>query len=49
MVVDTLHPIIVKGIVDYNEDEEWTMDTLNDKNVLEALWQSGEAPWKTWR
>jgi|TARA_R110000772_G_scaffold59326_3_gene134339 hypothetical protein len=34
MVVDTLYPIIVKGIVDYNEDEEWTMDTLNDSKFL---------------
>jgi glucose-1-phosphate cytidylyltransferase len=24
------------------------MDTLRDKNHLEALWQSGSAPWKTW-
>ncbi len=24
------------------------MDTLRDKNVLEDLWQSGEAPWKIW-
>jgi glucose-1-phosphate cytidylyltransferase len=24
------------------------MDTLRDKNQLEALWQQGEAPWKTW-
>jgi glucose-1-phosphate cytidylyltransferase len=24
------------------------MDTLRDKNHLEALWQSGNAPWKTW-
>jgi glucose-1-phosphate cytidylyltransferase len=24
------------------------MDTLRDKNVLEELWQSGEAPWKVW-
>ena len=24
------------------------MDTLRDKNVLEKLWQSGEAPWKVW-
>lgn len=24
------------------------MDTLRDKNHLEALWQSGEAPWKVW-
>ncbi|MBN2350163.1 MAG: glucose-1-phosphate cytidylyltransferase [Bacteroidales bacterium] len=25
------------------------MDTLRDKNVLENLWLSGEAPWKVWR
>ncbi len=24
------------------------MDTLRDKNHLEALWQSGSAPWKSW-
>lgn len=24
------------------------MDTLSDKNALEKLWQSGEAPWKIW-
>jgi glucose-1-phosphate cytidylyltransferase len=24
------------------------MDTLRDKNLLEELWQSGKAPWKTW-
>lgn len=24
------------------------MDTLRDKNHLEALWQSGAAPWKIW-
>jgi glucose-1-phosphate cytidylyltransferase len=24
------------------------MDTLRDRNALEALWQSGEAPWKVW-
>lgn len=24
------------------------MDTLRDKNHLEHLWQSGEAPWKVW-
>lgn len=24
------------------------MDTLRDKNLLEELWASGEAPWKTW-
>lgn len=25
------------------------MDTLNDKNKLEELWQSGNAPWKIWK
>lgn len=24
------------------------MDTLRDKNALEAMWQSGRAPWKIW-
>jgi glucose-1-phosphate cytidylyltransferase len=24
------------------------MDTLRDKNQLEALWERGEAPWKIW-
>lgn len=24
------------------------MDTLRDKNVLEELWASGNAPWKKW-
>jgi glucose-1-phosphate cytidylyltransferase len=24
------------------------MDTLRDKRLLESLWQSGNAPWKTW-
>lgn len=33
----------------YQHDGFWQpMDTLRDKNHLEALWQSGEAPWKQW-
>jgi len=24
------------------------MDTLRDRNVLEELWQRGDAPWKVW-
>jgi glucose-1-phosphate cytidylyltransferase len=24
------------------------MDTLRDKNMLEELWRSGQAPWKIW-
>ena len=25
------------------------MDTLREKNQLEALWESGKAPWKVWQ
>ena len=25
------------------------MDTLRDKQLLEELWASGEAPWKKWK
>lgn len=25
------------------------MDTIHEKRLLEKLWQSGRAPWKTWR
>jgi len=31
----------------FRHDGFWApMDTLRDKNVLEALWASGEAPWR---
>ncbi|OLN24911.1 Glucose-1-phosphate cytidylyltransferase [Desulfovibrio sp. DV] len=33
----------------YRHDGFWQcMDTLKHKNLLEALWQSGKAPWKIW-
>jgi len=33
----------------YRHNGFWQpMDTLRDKNVLEELWQSGQAPWKVW-
>jgi glucose-1-phosphate cytidylyltransferase len=33
----------------YHHDGFWhPMDTLRDKNHLEQLWQSGDAPWKQW-
>jgi glucose-1-phosphate cytidylyltransferase len=33
----------------YSHDGFWhPMDTLRDKNQLEALWNSGTAPWKVW-
>jgi glucose-1-phosphate cytidylyltransferase len=34
----------------YRHTSFWQcMDTLRDKLFLEDLWQSGEAPWRTWR
>jgi len=37
------------GLMAFEHDGFWQpMDTLRDKNHLEALWQSGEAPWKQW-
>ena len=36
-------------LVAYKHSGFWyAMDTLRDKNHLEALWQSGKAPWKVW-
>lgn len=33
----------------YRHGRFWqSMDTLRDKNVLEELWLSGDAPWKIW-
>ena len=33
----------------YRHDRFWQcMDTLRDLRVLEALWQTGRAPWSTW-
>ncbi len=33
----------------YRHDGFWQpMDTLREKNQLEALWESGEAPWRVW-
>jgi glucose-1-phosphate cytidylyltransferase len=34
----------------FEHDGFWQpMDTLRDKNHLEALWHSGNAPWKMWK
>jgi glucose-1-phosphate cytidylyltransferase len=34
----------------YRHTDFWQcMDTLRDKGLLEALWQKGDAPWKTWK
>ena len=36
-------------IAAYEHQGFWQpMDTLRDKNHLEELWASGQAPWKTW-
>lgn len=36
-------------LVAYQHDSFWQcMDTLREKNMLEHLWSSGKAPWKTW-
>ncbi len=36
-------------LVAYKHSGFWyAMDTLRDKNHLESLWQSGNAPWKVW-
>lgn len=36
-------------LVAYRHSGFWMpMDTMRDKNNLEALWQSGKAPWKVW-
>jgi len=33
----------------YQHDGFWQcMDTLRDKHLLNSLWDSGKAPWKTW-
>ncbi len=33
----------------YKHEGFWQcMDTIRDKNLLEELWESGEAPWKVW-
>jgi glucose-1-phosphate cytidylyltransferase len=47
---DALTQIAAGGqLVAYRHDDFWQcMDTLRDKNYLEGLWQSDNAPWKTW-
>ena len=33
----------------YRHEDFWQcMDTLRDKNLLEHLWETGQAPWKMW-
>lgn len=38
-----------KQLMAFEHDAFWQpMDTLREKNMLEDLWQSGNAPWKVW-
>lgn len=37
-------------LIAYKHSGFWhAMDTLRDKNYLEQLWKSGQAPWKIWK
>lgn len=39
-----------RQLMAYRHDGFWQpMDTLRDRQELEALWQKGQAPWKVWR
>lgn len=48
--MEPLQSLAHKGqLAAYEHNGFWqAMDTLRDKNHLEELWQSGNAPWKTW-
>lgn len=44
-----LHLVQDKGLVGYIHRGFWQcMDTLREKQQLEKLWESGNAPWKLW-
>ncbi len=47
---DPLSGLAADGqLMAYEHQGFWQpMDTLREKNMLEELWQSGKAPWKTW-
>jgi len=48
--LEPLETLVREGqVAAYRHSGYWqNMDTLRDRNVLEAAWQSGEAPWKVW-
>jgi glucose-1-phosphate cytidylyltransferase len=38
------------NLMAYQHNDFWhPMDTVRDKQVLEKLWESGDAPWKVWK
>ena len=44
-------PVLVKekNLISWEHNKFWQpMDTLREKNILEKLWTSGNAPWKVW-
>jgi len=47
---DALEQLAATGqLAAYRHEGYWQcMDTLRDKNRLESLWRSGEAPWRVW-
>jgi glucose-1-phosphate cytidylyltransferase len=47
---EPLESLAARGeLMAFDHDGFWQpMDTLRDKNQLESLWQSGQAPWKNW-
>ena len=47
---EPLKTIAANGqLVAYNHEGFWQpMDTLREKNILNALWDSNKAPWKVW-
>ena len=47
---EPLERLVADGqLMAYQHEGFWQpMDTLRDKQALEALWHSGRAPWKTW-
>lgn len=46
----TLASLAQEGqLMAYKHDSFWgSLETLKDRQTLEALWQSGNPPWKTW-
>jgi glucose-1-phosphate cytidylyltransferase len=48
--VDPLESLAREGkLAAFDHEGFWhPMDTLRDKNQLEGLWESGNAPWKVW-
>lgn len=48
---DVLEDLALEGqLMAYRHEGFWqSMDTLREVRLLRSMWESGEAPWKTWR